>query len=131
MVAFDMGMRDQCSSRRIRTNTPLQALVTLNDPAFIEIAQYFALSMHQQGGKNSASRIEWAYQKAINQPISPEKSAALQELYQEAYQSFNTKVNDAAAMLGDLSDTEESEELAALVVVANAILNLDEFITKS
>lgn len=131
MVAFDMGMRDQCSSRRIRTNTPLQALVTLNDPAFIEIAQYFALSMHQQGGNDSASRIRWAYQKAINQPISPEKSAALQELYQEAYQSFNTQVNDAAAMLGDLSDTEDSEELAALVVVANAILNLDEFITKS
>lgn len=131
MVTFDMAGRDLCSARRIRTNTPLQALVTLNDPAYVEAAQYFARNMQTKGGQQTAERIQWAYQKAINQAITPEKQAALQQLYEAAFASFTSKTNDPLAMIGDIKDATDLEDLAALVVVANAILNLDEFITKS
>ena len=102
MVAFDMASRDQCSSRRIRTNTPLQALVTLNDPVFVEIAQHFGQSMKHEGGSQTKEQIRWAYQRATHQQISQEKLAALNSLYEEALSSFNTKENDPQAMIGKL-----------------------------
>ena len=130
MVTFDLGNRDQCSARRIRTNTPLQALVTLNDPVFIEIAQYFAKRMQDQT-KEVDKQIAWAYQEATLQEIGSEKQEILLELYQEALQDFQKDEAAAQEMLGELNEVAQKTELAALVIVANAILNLDEFITKS
>lgn len=130
MVAFDLGNRDQCSARRIRTNTPLQALVTLNDPVFIESAQHLAKRM-QRAAQGVREQVAWAYHQATLQEISPEKQAVLEELYQAAKTDFKADEGAAVALLGDLQDAPEKADLAALVVVANAILNLDEFITKS
>ncbi|MBX2870719.1 MAG: DUF1553 domain-containing protein [Saprospiraceae bacterium] len=130
MVTFDLGNRDQCSARRIRTNTPLQALVTLNDPVFIEIAQHFAKRMQDQSAKVS-DQIAWAYQEATLQDIAPEKQAILEELYGQALQDFQQDQEAAQEILGELSEAPNRPKLAALVIVANAILNLDEFITKS
>lgn len=130
MVTFDLGNRDQCSARRIRTNTPLQALVTLNDPVFIEIAQHFAKRMQDQG-EGIENQIAWAYKEATLQEIAPEKQKILEQLYDQALQDFRQDEEAAKELLGELSEVLERTELAALVIVANAILNLDEFITKS
>ncbi len=130
MVTFDLGNRDQCSARRIRTNTPLQALVTLNDPVFIEIAQHFAKRMQDQT-KEVGEQIAWAYREANLQDISSEKQEILLELYQAALQDFQKDEEATQKILGELKEVSQKTELAALVIVANAILNLDEFITKS
>lgn len=130
MVTFDLGNRDQCSARRIRTNTPLQALVTLNDPVFIEIAQHFAQQMRKEASKTD-EQIAWGYREATLLEITPERQTILEQLHEQAVIDFKANEQAAQELLGNLQDNTEPAELAALVVVANAILNLDEFITKS
>lgn len=130
MVTFDLGNRDQCSARRIRTNTPLQALVTLNDPVFIEIAQHFAQQMHKEAS-GIGEQIAWGYREATLLEITPKRQAILEQLHEQAVDDFKADEQAAQELLGDLQGQAEAVELAALVIVANAILNLDEFITKS
>jgi hypothetical protein len=132
MMTFDATGREVCSARRIRTNTPLQALVTLNDEAYLEAARYFALRMQKEGGNNVRDQIKKGYEMATYQTINEEGIAVLEKLYQT---SLNTYKKDAAAacdMLGNnIGDQKTAPEIAALTVVANSILNMDELITKN
>jgi hypothetical protein len=128
MTAFDSPSREFCTTRRIRTNTPLQALVTLNDPVYLETARALARCMFATAEQDPVSQVKTGYMSAVCKEPSEEKIALLMELYDEAMQHFS-EVPEAAQKL-TAADDGAVQELAGLTVVANAIMNLDEFITK-
>ena len=130
MMTFDAAAREVCTARRIRTNTPLQALVTLNDEAYLEAARNFAYRMQQLGGKDVRDQISKGYELVLYKPIPASKLAILEKLYQEALEGFKKDKDKTCEMIGRMNE-HNNPETAALVVVANAMLNLDEFITKS
>lgn len=125
-LTFDGMAREVCVSRRIRTNTPLQALVTLNDSVYVEAADALAEKMLQTGNENLHKAILTGFRLAMMQDPSSEKLAVLERLY---HNSFNELKRDA-----NLFKEEASEQLhkrVAMQMVASAILNLDEFLTKN
>lgn len=122
MITFDGAAREVCTARRIRTNTPLQALVTLNDPAYLDLAKHFAERMKKEAGNDVKRQIAKGYELMLYKPLAPEKLKVLESLYQTAFTSYKTA---ADTTLGS------SPEDAALAVVANALFNLDEAVTKN
>ncbi len=130
MITFDGGSRDVCITRRIRTNTPLQALTTLNDSAYLVMARHFAYRMQELGGNEFNKQIEKGYQAMMHKPISAAKLNALVELYNKSVTVFQ-KDKEAACEMNGLNDQHNNPETAALIVVANAMLNLDEWLNKN
>jgi hypothetical protein len=130
MVAFDAPSREFCVSRRISTNTPLQALVTLNDPVYVEAAQRLAERMRSQGGAALEERLRHGYRLALSRDPSPEELAVLVALYRDAYFEYDAPPADGPVAVGP-EHRPADPEVASLAVVANAILNLDVFLTKS
>jgi len=127
MMSFDGVTREVCSARRIRTNTPLQALTTLNDSAYIDIARHLAKRMEKTGGQDVAKKISTGFELATGQEISAKSLAALEGLYQKALTGYQQNPRKAVEMAGEKG---ASPDQASMAVVANAILNLDEVITK-
>jgi hypothetical protein len=123
MVTFDMPSREVCTVRRIPTNTPLQALVTLNDEAYVECAVGFAERMMTEGGDTMDRRIAWAYRMATGKPPAADTLQDLVGLYNSALDQFVSD-RESAKHLG------RAPEQAALAVVASVILNLDELLMK-
>ncbi len=130
MITFDATSREVCTARRIRTNTPLQALVTLNDSAFLNMARHFAYRMQKEAGNDVSKQITRGYELALNKPISSAKLNALKKLYDDAYSKMKADKDKTCEIIGEQND-HNNAETAALVVVANAMLNLDELITKN
>ncbi len=128
MLTFDAADRNVCSARRIRTNTPLQALVTLNDPTYMEAAIHLAINSQNSSAEAS---IAMAYETAIGRPISEEKQLALQDLYREMLKEYQEERESVVAMLEAQPKSLQKPTTAALAMVCNAIMNLDEFIVKS
>ncbi|HVY76336.1 MAG TPA: DUF1553 domain-containing protein [Puia sp.] len=128
MMSFDGADREVCTARRIRTNTPLQALVTLNDSAFLEAAKHFAVELQTQNPGHADLQIKQAFARAIGHDIDEQSFEILQSLYKKALVKFKQHPEKSKEMNG--TNTVEPE-LSALVVVTNAILNLDEYVTKS
>jgi len=129
MMTFDAAAREVCTARRIRTNTPLQALVTLNDEAYLEAARHFAYRMQELGGKQIRDQISKGYELAMYKSIPAGKLTVLEKLYQEALENFRKDKDKTCEMIGQMNE-HNNPETAALIVVANAMLNLDELITK-
>jgi hypothetical protein len=134
MAAFDAPSREICTIRRSRTNTPLQSLVTLNDPAFVECAQALARRATREAGTTPATRIERALTLALVRTPQPAETAALVSLYERRLAEF--RADPAAARrfatepLGALPDGFDPADMAALTAVCNVLLNLDEFLTR-
>lgn len=130
LIAFDSPDRSVCTSRRIRTNTPLQALNLLNDQTFFEASQALAETMFQIKGTLS-EQITFGYLKVMCQEIEANKLIVLNELYEEAFQHYkeNVSIKEFPEITDNISG-DEKYKLAALSVIANTLLNLDEFITK-
>lgn len=135
MIALDAPSREVCNIRRIQTNTPLQALVTLNDVVFIEAAQALARrSVRETNRADSKSRVATVMRIALGrEPENPEVDA-LSALYDARLQHYQANTNEASLMatqpLGEVPAGMNTAELAALTNVANVVLNLDEFLTK-
>lgn len=130
MITFDGVGREVCTARRVRTNTPLQALVTLNDSVYLDAARHFAYQIQGKlSGSNIRERIARAYEEAVYKPIAPAKLNALQTLYSEALKKFKEDKDKTCEMIG-VNNQHNNPETAALIVVTNALLNLDEVITK-
>ncbi|WP_420320286.1 DUF1553 domain-containing protein [Flagellimonas sp.] len=126
-ITFDAGSREVCTIRRTVTNTPLQALVTLNDPVYLEASYHLAKSMLSAG--NIEAQLAHGYERATLSKISSGKLEALKELYATSIGEFK---NDNDSLIQFLHfDANPTAELAALTVVANAIMNLDEFLSKA
>lgn len=130
MITFDGGAREVCITRRIRTNTPLQALTSLNDSTNLVMARHFAYRMQGLGGTSVAQQIQKGYEIMMNKPLSDTKLNTLVDLYSKSIIKF--KQDDAATceMIGVMNE-HNNPETAALVVVANAMFNLDEWVNKN
>jgi hypothetical protein len=125
MMTFDGSAREVCTARRIRTNTPLQALVTLNDSVYVEAAYHLASLMQKTSG-DLQEQIRWVYQRALGHAPSAEAMKALTALHDRTAAKMEVRqVKNAAANQRDGNANE------ALMLIANAILNLDEFVTKN
>lgn len=129
MITFDGAPREVCTARRIRTNTPLQALVTLNDEAYLEMARHFAYSL-QKKAPTIQVQIITAFRTALYRNPRPAELKAMEGLYAQALKEFSADKDKSCEVIG-VMDEHNTPETAALVLVANAILNLDEIITRN
>ena len=131
LLTFDAAGREICVSRRIRTNTPLQALVTLNDTVYLLAAQGLAQKMQQVAG-TPEKQIAAGYQSALFRQAAAPKLKVLTTLYQQADTYYRKNPQQLSAFLGKeaCAQNPDPRQLAALTLVANAILNLDEFVMK-
>jgi len=134
MMIFDAPNRENCTVRRGRTNTPLQALVLMNDPQFVEAARAFAERVLLEGGNSPQDRLNFAFETATARQPDADEAAILLNLLE---QQQNVYLNDAEAAkafldVGDRLPNEalDPAELAAWTVITSTILNLDETITK-
>ncbi|MBI1762230.1 MAG: DUF1553 domain-containing protein [Acidobacteria bacterium] len=134
LSTFDAPDREKCVARRAVTNTPLQALVTLNDPTYIEAARVLAARVLRDGGKDASSRIALLFRLATARKPSLQEAKVLRELLTQQLALYRGNVAAAEKLLtvGESTVDEKLEraELAAWTVVASTILNLDETITK-
>ena len=130
MLTFDGVSREVCTVRRIRTNTPLQALTSLNDSAYIDIARKFAYRMQADAGKDIVQQIKTGFKLATNHIIDEKSLQALMNLYQTGYAQFKNNAVKTSEIMGGINE-HANAETAALIIVANAILNLDEVVTKN
>lgn len=126
-LTFDAGSREVCTIRRTVTNTPLQALVTLNDPVYLEAA--YQLAKNIQVPDDVEKSIASAYKKATLSEIDASSLEILKELYQNSLAEFTENKESSELFLR--FEEKPTPELAALTLVANAIMNLDEFLTKA
>ncbi|AMV21311.1 DUF1553 domain-containing protein [Planctomyces sp. SH-PL14] len=133
MTTFDAPNREVCTISRSRTNTPLQALVTLNDPVFIEASQALARRMAAHGA-TPAEHLELGFRLCASRSPSATESARLIALYEQLKTEFDAAPEKAKAVatkpLGDLPAGLAPPEAAAWTVVANVLLNLDEVLMK-
>ena len=133
MVSFDAPSRETCTMQRERTNTPLQALVLLNDPQFVEASRHFAERILRSGTETDA-RIRFAFEQALSRPPSDQELAIVRQTLQAELTRFRENPDAAAAYLqyGEAErDTDLTpEEHAAWTTIATLIFNLSEMITK-
>ena len=126
MELFDMMPREVCTIRRITTNTPLQALVTLNDSTFIEASNNFAQRMITEGGSEVTEQIKYGYKLMMYKEISEEKLKILLNLY-DSLNHENIYKNVAFQP----DNSPEEKHLKAMKIIANTMFNMDEFIMKN
>ena len=132
MATFDAPSREVCTVRRPRTNTPLQALVTLNDPVYVEAAQALARRMVREGGSTSPERAARGFRLVLARQPTTAEIDRLVRLHDDALAGFKTDPDDAKKMATDPLGPVPSDlpvtldDLASWTVVANVILNLDE-----
>ena len=134
LTTFDAPSREVCTIRRIRTNTPLQALVTLNDPVYVEAAQALARRMMAEGGKTIDAHIVYGFRLCLARAPTGAERASLTRLYEKALARYakdepNAKLI-ATVPLGPAPKGVDIKQLAAWTVVGNVLLNLDEVIAK-
>jgi hypothetical protein len=135
MLIFDSPSREKCVIQRQRTNTPLQALVTLNDPQFLEAARAFAERLLKSGKSDPAARIDLAYRYATARLATGREVEILTQLYQKNLARFQSAPETAKEFLkvgeSPRDESLDSSEHAAWMVVAQTIMNLDESLTRN
>ncbi len=135
MATFDAPNREVCTVRRSQTNTPLQALVTLNDPVYLEAAQALARRAVKEAGAEDASKIAGRiFQLALVRPAKPSEITPLTEFHEIAFKNFLRDAAGAKALATEpIGPPEQGSDLVALAAwtaVANVVLNLDEVFQK-
>ncbi|HEY0548560.1 MAG TPA: PSD1 and planctomycete cytochrome C domain-containing protein [Verrucomicrobiae bacterium] len=133
MVSFDAPSREFCVVRRPRSNTPLQALTLLNDPVYVECAQALARRMLNEGGATAEQRAAYGIRLCLARDAKPaeaKKLTALAEKEIARYQEDAASATKFVKFAGAKEEQADSAELAAWTIVANVLLNLDEFVMK-
>ncbi len=134
MTTFDAPTRDFCMVRRQRTSTPLQALVLLNDPQFVEASRVLGARMIREGGDSTPTRISFGYKRLTGRTAEAPILKLLTDLFHAEYQDLLSKPEEAFKFLcvGDYPQDESLNPIAvaAYGIVANAMMNLDESIYK-
>jgi hypothetical protein len=134
LLTFDAPTREECTVNRTNSNTPLQALVLLNDPIYVEAARAFAGNILKHEG-SLGDRINWAFERAISRAPSAEEKRVVSDLYRSSLQQFRKSPDDAAELLkvgeAPTPSGEKPVELAAMTMVARALLNMHETITRN
>jgi hypothetical protein len=134
MATFDAPDREKCVARRAVTNTPLQALVTLNDPTYLEAARAMAERTMREGGQNPAGRVAFVFRLALARNPSAQETKVLRDLLSLQLANYRKDKQAASELLhvgeSKVDEKLDQSELAAWTMVASAILNLDETVTK-
>ncbi|HYN02195.1 MAG TPA: DUF1549 and DUF1553 domain-containing protein, partial [Vicinamibacteria bacterium] len=127
---FDAPSREQCTARRVRTNTPLQALATLNDPVFVEAARALADRMMAEGGGDVASRVTYGHRLCTARRPGEADLADLLAFHERERTRFSREPESAKALLAGDAGKPEAAERASLTMVANVLLSLDATLTR-
>jgi hypothetical protein len=134
LITFDAPDREKCTARRTLTNTPLQALVLMNDPAYVEAARRLAQRMMTEAGTDARKRIDYGFRLATGRRPGAKEERVLLSLARAERGEYRAD-RDAAAKLVAVGESSRDQrldpsDLAAWTTVASVILNLDETITK-
>ncbi|MCC6232675.1 MAG: PSD1 domain-containing protein [Verrucomicrobiales bacterium] len=133
-ATFDAPSRDICVARRPRTNTPLQALAALNDPMLLEAARAFAQRILAEGGRSDADRIDFAVRQCLGRPPTDAEHTRLLQYLKLQLKEFRSDAAGATALIQIGSfptpDSLDARRLAAWMMLANVLFNLDETLTK-
>jgi hypothetical protein len=135
MLAFDAPGREECTADRPRSNTPLQSLVLMNDPEFVEAARAFAELTLSRGGSDAEQRVNWAFRQAVSRPPTDAERAVLLKLL-DAHAHEYAKDSAAADQLLSIGAHPvpahvDHPALAAWISVCRTLLNLHESITRN
>lgn len=134
MATFDAPSRETCTVRRIHTNTPLQAFVTMNDPVYVEASQALARRILREAGGTVADRVRFGLSLCLSRPANEEETHVLVEHYEKELAHYSASFEEARKLatepLGPLAENENPAEAAAWTSVANVLLNLDGVLTK-
>ena len=117
MITFDSPQRNVCTSRRIRTNTPLQALTTLNDTVYYAAAKNIALKISKNKFRNLDEKINYLNEILFQKAILPSKKEILKKYYTDTFSDLKNK-------------KKENAEFMAFTMLANTLMNTDDFLTK-
>ncbi len=133
MMSFDAPSREACVVRRARTNTPLQALITMNEPAFMESARVFGERLVMTK-KSATDRIKYAFNIALNRDPSKVEQTILLQAAQRYDARFKQSPKDAEELskvgLAPMATNLPKDQVATWTMIANTIFNLDEFLTQ-
>lgn len=127
---FDAPTRETCTVRRLQTNTPLQALVLLNDPQFLKAAGALATRMINEGGETTTNRIRYAFRLATSRLPKNAELDVLNAAYAREKARFSGDPKATKALIQESGNAGNDADLAALTMISSTILNLNETITK-
>ncbi len=133
LTTFDAPDREKCTSRRLVTNTPLQALVLLNDPTYVEASRVLAARALREAGPDPSARVRFLFREATARRPSPAETRILLDLAQRRLEHYRQQPELAARLIAigaSKPGNVEAVELAAWTTVASTIFNLDETVTK-
>ncbi len=134
LIAFDAPSREECAADRSRSNTPVQALVLLNDPIYVEAARVLAERMVREGGPSAAERIADGFVRTVARPPRPDEVAVLERLLESQTAAYRADPEAARALIAvgaaPVASDLDPIELAAWTAVARTLLNLHETITR-
>lgn len=130
-ITFDGPTSETACVRRERSNTPLQALTLLNDAMYIEASRALALSILEEGERSAGDRLRDAFERLLSRPPTQSEADAVAHFHDEKLAEFQTGKLDPAKIAGPVvPEGIDRADLAAWTVVARALLNLDETITR-
>lgn len=134
LEAFNAPSREVCTVRRERTNTPLQALVTLNDPQFVEAARLLAQRALATAGGNDDQVLDYIVQRVLCRSVSDEEKRLIMAAHQDLAEYYQSSPQDAEALttVGETAaeDSMDAVQLATWTMVCNQVMNLDEVLCK-
>jgi hypothetical protein len=131
LTVFDAPSRELCTIRRVRTNTPLQALTTLNDSAFFDAARALAKKMMLEGGADPPARATYGFRRCISRRPTASELDHLLAYYRQQQAHFESDPKAASEVVKNFENPSSNvADQAAWTLVANVLLNMDETITK-
>jgi hypothetical protein len=134
MLVFDAPNADFACARRIRSNTPLQALTTLNDPVFFEAAQALAMRVCKEGGKSEQDRAAYAFRLCTGRTPKPKEVENVLSLLNDEEHYFEDRTTTAIEIAAPDPKAPPADvnlhKVAAWTMVSRVLLNLDETVTK-
>ena len=131
LTTFDAPSREFCTVRRVRTNTPLQALTTLNDPVFFQAAQALAKRILADAGPEESARAVYGFRRCVARRPTPEELDRILVFYRAELARFQKDAKAASEVVkGYSGPSTDAPQLAAWAIVSNVLLNMDETVTK-
>ncbi len=136
LATFDAPSRETCTLRRVRSNTPLQSLVTLNDPVYVEAAQSLARRIMREGGTTNEERVRFAIQVCLVRPPRDDEVFLILDLFNRQIARYSNDLVAAREAIGLPQDppggiNASPSDLAAWTLIANVLLNHDALLTRN
>ncbi len=134
MDTLNAPNRETCAVRRERTNTPLQALITLNDPQFVEAARHLAQRALKEGGDKAETRIDFIARRLLARPFRAEEMPVVQDSLNDLLAHYKDRADDARKLIAVGESRPDASldppTLAAWTMLVNQLMNLDEVLNK-